>query len=53
MAYVELDEGPRVLTVIVDSDPDDVAVGARVVADYVSQNRDDAEAFAVPVFRLG
>ena len=37
MAYVKLDEGPRLLTVIVDCDPDDVAVGARVVADYVSQ----------------
>ena len=53
MAYVKLDEGPRLLTVIVDCDPDDVAVGARVVADYVSQTRDDAEVFAVPVFRLG
>ena len=53
MAYVKLNEGPRLLTVIVDCDPDDVAVGARVVADYVSQTRDDAEVFAVPVFRLG
>jgi len=52
MAYVELDEGPRMLTVIVDCEPDDVAVGSRVVADYVSQTRDDAEVFAVPVFRL-
>ena len=50
---VKLNEGPRLLTVIVDCDPDDVAVGARVVADYVSQTRDDAEVFAVPVFRLG
>ena len=33
MAYVKLNEGPRLLTVIVDCDPDDVAVGARVVAD--------------------
>ncbi len=52
MAYVELDEGPRMLTVIVDCEPDDVAVGSRVVADYISQTRDDAEVFAVPVFRL-
>ena len=52
MAYVELDEGPRMLTVIVDCEPDDVAVGSRVVADYVSQPRDDAEVYAVPVIRL-
>lgn len=30
VAYVELDEGPRVLTNIVDCDPHDVAVGQRV-----------------------
>ena len=52
MAYVELDEGPRMLAVVVDGDPDDVAVGARVAVDYVSQDRDDSETFAVPVFRL-
>ena len=32
LAYVELDEGPRVLTNIVDCDPDAVAIGDRVVA---------------------
>ena len=52
MAYVELDEGPRMLAVVVDGDPDDVAVGARVAVDYVPQDRDDSETFAVPVFRL-
>ncbi|MEC7828133.1 MAG: OB-fold domain-containing protein [Actinomycetota bacterium] len=52
MAYVELDEGPRMLTVIVDCEPGDVAIGSRVVADFVLQTRDDAEVFAVPVFRL-
>jgi hypothetical protein len=40
------------LAVVVDGDPDDVAVGARVAVDYVSQDRDDSETFAVPVFRL-
>ena len=52
MAYVDLDEGPRMLTVIVDCDPDNVAIGAQVTVDYVSQTRDDAEMFAIPVFRL-
>ena len=32
LAYVELDEGPRVLTNIVDTDPDTIRVGQRVVA---------------------
>ena len=52
MAYVTLDEGPRILTVIVDCDPDDVGIGARVTAKYVKQERDDGEVFAVPVFEL-
>ncbi|MEC7916999.1 MAG: OB-fold domain-containing protein [Actinomycetota bacterium] len=52
MAYVTLDEGPRILTVIVDCDPDDVGIGARVTAKYVKQERDDGEVFAVPVFQL-
>ena len=30
LAYVELDEGPRVMTNIVDCDPDSVRVGQRV-----------------------
>jgi uncharacterized OB-fold protein len=30
LAYVELDEGPRVMTNIVDCDPDSVRIGQRV-----------------------
>ena len=30
LAYVELDEGPRIMTNIVDCDPDTVAIGQRV-----------------------
>jgi uncharacterized protein len=30
LAYVQLDEGPRIMTNIVDSDPADIAVGSRV-----------------------
>ncbi len=52
MAYVTLDEGPRILTVITDCAADDVAVGIRVKAHFVDQERDDGEPFAVPVFRL-
>ena len=34
LAYVELDEGPRILTNIVGSDPDTVSIGARVSAHF-------------------
>jgi uncharacterized OB-fold protein len=51
MAYVELDEGPRVLTDIVGCDPADVRIGQAVVADFSVAERDDGEAFAVPRFR--
>ena len=50
MAYVDLEEGPRLLTNIVGCEPDEVTIGMAVVADFVSQERDDGEAFAVPVF---
>jgi uncharacterized OB-fold protein len=50
-AYVELDEGVRVLTNIVGCDPADVHIGLPVVADYATTDRDDGEAFAVPRFR--
>jgi len=52
MAYVTLDEGPRLLTVIVDCEPDAVAIGMPVAAGFASQERDDDELFAIPVFRL-
>ena len=51
MAYVTLEEGPRLLTVIVDCDPDVVTIGMPVVAGFVNQERDDREVFAIPVFR--
>jgi len=50
-AYVELDEGPRVLTNIVTDDPASLHIGQPVVADFASIPRDDGEAFAVPRFR--
>ena len=51
MAYVTLEEGPRLLTVIVDCDPDVVTIGMPVVAGFLNQERDDREVFAIPVFR--
>jgi uncharacterized OB-fold protein len=50
MAYVDLDEGVRVLTNIVGCDPAAVSVGMAVRADFAHQERDDGEAFAVPRF---
>jgi len=51
LAYVELEEGPRVLTNIVGCDPAEVRIGQPVVADFATTDRDDGEAFAVPRFR--
>lgn len=47
LAYVELEEGPRLLTNIVGCAPDDVRIGMPVVAEF----RADADGLAVPVFR--
>ncbi|MFC7157114.1 Zn-ribbon domain-containing OB-fold protein [Halomarina halobia] len=46
-AYVELDEGPRVITDIVDCDPTDLEIGQRVEVRFVPT---DDEAIAIPVF---
>lgn len=50
MAYVDLEEGPRVLTNIVGCEPDQVSIGMSVVVDFAEQERDDGEMFAVPRF---
>jgi len=51
LAYVEVEEGPRLLTNIVGVDPAEVHIGMPVVADFWSGERSDGEAFAVPRFR--
>lgn len=51
LAYVELEEGPHVLTNIVDAEPGELRIGQAVVADFSTAPRDDGEAFAVPRFR--
>jgi hypothetical protein len=48
-AYVELDEGPRLLTNLVDCDPAAVAVGTRVSVRFVPTADDEV---AIPVFAL-
>jgi uncharacterized protein len=47
LAYVELEEGPRLLTNVVGCPPDAVRIGLPVVAEF----RADADGLAVPVFR--
>ena len=46
-AYVELEEGPRVLSAIVDCDPDQMAVGMPVEVTFVPTEERDV---AIPVF---
>ena len=49
VAYVELTEGPRVMTNVVDCDPEAVSVGAPVCVRFVPT---DDESVAIPVFVL-
>ncbi|MEM7326788.1 MAG: Zn-ribbon domain-containing OB-fold protein [Actinomycetota bacterium] len=49
VAYVELDEGPRVMTNIVDCDPADVAIGSTVRVVW----HDTGEGTALPRFTIG
>ena len=51
MAYVALEEGPRMLTHIVGCDPADVSIGMAVEVDFQNQERDDSEQFAIPRFK--
>jgi uncharacterized OB-fold protein len=51
LAYVDLEEGPRLMTNIVGCDPADVRIGMDVVVDFATQEREDGEVFAVPRFR--
>lgn len=48
VALVDLDEGPRLMSNVVDCDPDEVMIGARVRVRFESVS-DDA---AVPLFEL-
>lgn len=48
-AFVELDEGPRLMTNLVNCDPDDVGIGARVEVLFEPTEDDD---IAIPLFTL-
>jgi uncharacterized protein len=47
IAIVELDEGPRLTSTVVGTDPDDLAIGARLQVDF-----EDDETVSFPVFRV-
>jgi hypothetical protein len=49
LAYVELDEGPRILSGLPSADPANVRVGADVVASF---ERTEDEEVGIPVFEL-
>jgi uncharacterized OB-fold protein len=46
VALVDLDEGPRMMTNIVDCDADSVAIGQRVAVDFAGE----FEGIALPFF---
>lgn len=46
VAYVELDEGPRVMTNVI-ADPEDIGIGTRVEVEFVETEEPD---IAIPVF---
>jgi uncharacterized OB-fold protein len=46
-AIVDLDEGPRMMTNVVDCEPDDVAIGMALEVTF----RDEPQHYSVPVFR--
>jgi uncharacterized OB-fold protein len=47
VAYVEVDEGPRVLTNVVDCEPSDLSIGTRVSVSFVETEDVD---IGIPVF---
>lgn len=49
VAYVELTEGPRMMTNLVDCDPDEVEIGASVTVEFAATERAN---IAIPVFCL-
>jgi len=49
LAYVELAEGPRIMTNIVKCPPDDVAIGMPVIVTF--DKVEDSEGLAIPRFR--
>ena len=50
VSYVQLEEGPQLLTNIVDCDPDDVAIGMAVKVDFVPTPSKNGDVLGVPRF---
>lgn len=50
VAYVELEEGPQLLTNIVDCDPESVSIGMPVRVDFVPTPTPNGDALGVPRF---
>lgn len=50
VSYVELEEGPQLLTNIVDCDPDDVSIGMTVKVDFVPTPAKNGDVLGVPRF---
>lgn len=48
-AYIELEEGPRILNIIIGSDPDQVSIGVQVIVTFVPTDHGDV---SIPVFRI-
>lgn len=49
VGYVELDEGPRMITNLVDCEPDEVEIGTRVEVTFEPTEREDV---AIPLFTV-
>jgi len=50
VSYVALEEGPQLLTNIVDCDPDDVSIGMAVKVDFVPTPAKNGDVLGVPRF---
>jgi len=50
VSYVQLEEGPQLLTNIVDCDPDDVSIGMAVRVDFVPTPSKNGDVLGVPRF---
>ena len=50
ISYVQLEEGPQLLTNIVDCDPDSVSIGMAVKFDFVPTPAKNGDALGIPRF---
>lgn len=50
VSYIQLEEGPQLLSNIVDCDPDDVSIGMAVKVDFVPTPSKNGDVLGVPRF---